>query len=303
MQKGFSFQFWIIVSFMMLYIVWGTTYLAIAIGLESFPPFFMAGLRFIIAAVALLGYSIISGEGLPNKKSIIKNTILGFVILTGGQGLLIWSEQYIASGFASILIATLPIWFVIIDRSNWSYYFNNKLILVGLVLGFGGILVLFNDQLTAELPAETIKMNVIASLAVIIGGVFWVSGTLYNRSKPAYATISQSLGWQLLSGALLCFVISGVLGEFPRLEPAEVATKSWMAVLYLSLVSNVGAFIAYTFLLKNLPSAIVGTYAYINPIVAVLLGWMIADEVITLQQIIGMAIILFSAVLINLNRK
>jgi len=277
--------------------------MAIVIGLEGFPPFFMAGLRFIIAAIVLIGYSIYKGEGIPKKRSLIKNAFLGLVVLALGNGLLIWSEQYIASGYASVLVATLPIWFVMLDRSNWKFYFTNPFILVGIVMGFAGIVLLFYDQLTTELPEEMVKMQLIASSLVILGGVCWVAGTLYNRTRPAAGSMYQSLGWQLFAGAVFSFLISSGLGEFSTLPNYHATWESWAAVLYLSLVSNVIVFVAYTWLLSILPSAIVGTYAYINPIVAVLLGWLLLDEVISSHQLLGMAIILISAIMINLNRR
>lgn len=302
MNRGFSHQFLVIFSFLALYIIWGTTYMAIVIGLESFPPFLMAALRFIIAGCILIGISLFRGDGLPNRKALLKNIALGFVVMALGQGFLIWSEKYITSGYASVLIATLPIWFVVMDKINWKYYFGNRFILIGVGLGFVGIMVLFYDQLTTDLPAETIRMQVIASSAVIFGGICWVVGTLYNRSKPAQGTMFQNLGWQLLAGSAFCLLISTSTGELIDFHMENASWQSWSAVLYLAIASNVVAFLAYTWLLNIFPSAIVGTYAYINPIVAVLLGWLLLDEVITIQQFVGMMIILVSALIININR-
>lgn len=302
MNRGFSHQFLVIISFLALYLIWGTTYMAIVIGLESFPPFLMAALRFVIAGTILIGLSLLRGDGLPSRKSLLKNIALGFVVMALGQGLLIWSELYISSGYASVLIATLPIWFVVMDKINWKYYFSNRFILIGVGLGFVGIMVLFYDQLTTNLPSETVKMQVIASAAVIFGGICWVVGTLYNRSKPAQGTMFQNLGWQLLAGSLFCMMISATAGELSGYQMGDSSWQSWSAVLYLAIASNVGAFLAYTWLLNIYPSAIVGTYAYINPMVAVLLGWLLLDEVITVHQFIGMMIILVSALTININR-
>lgn len=292
----------VILAFLALYIIWGTTYLVIALGLRGFPPFLMAGLRFLIAGVILVTYSLLRREGLPSRSSLIKNAFLAVVVLALGQGVLIWSEQYIASGYASILIATLPIWFVLLDRANWGMYVKNPFIIIGILLGFGGILLLFKDKLSEQIPEENIRMQLFASLAVLFGGICWVVGTLYNRSKPAAGSIHANLGWQLIFGAGICFAVSFLLSESSGFNWEHHTSLSWAAVVYLAVAGSIIAFIAYTWLLHEKPSAIVGTYAYVNPVVAVFLGWLIADEHITGLQLIGMGIILISAIMINLNR-
>ena len=131
-----SRQLLIILNFLSIYLIWGTTYLAIAISVKEIPPFLVAFMRFIIAGVILVGMVLIKGEKFPSGRTLLTNAIVGMVILVGGQGLLIWSEQYIASGYASILIATLPFWFIVLDRSHWGVYFSNPFILMGLFIGF-----------------------------------------------------------------------------------------------------------------------------------------------------------------------
>lgn len=293
----------LILSFAAIYLIWGTTYLIIAIGLEELPPFLMASIRFIIAGVMLVGYCWYKKEKLPSTTSIIKNAVLGLIVLAGGQGLLIWSEQYIASGYASILVATLPIWFVIMDKSNWKTYFSNPYIIVGVILGFLGILLLFKDTLSATGFTDSALLQLYASLAVLLGAICWVVGTLYNRSKPAPGSIYSNLGWQLLMASVICLFISYSTGEFTGFDLSTVTYKGWLSAIYLAVAGSIIAFIAYTWLLTKMPSAIVGTYAYINPVVAVVLGWSLADEVITNFQFIGMAVILGSAILVNITKS
>ncbi|RED96607.1 EamA family transporter [Marinoscillum furvescens] len=292
----------VILAFFVIYFVWGTTYLAIVIGLHGFPPFFMAAMRFLIAGVLLVGFSLYKGEKLPDRSSIVKNAIIGLVVLTGGQGLLIWSEQYIASGYASVLIATLPIWFVVMDRRHWTLYFSNPFILAGIIIGFAGITMLFRDQLVNGQEDDDVMLQLLASVAVLAGGICWVGGTLYHRSHPAPGSMQHNLGWQLLMGAAICMTISGICGEYPDIT-LSTDMMSWAAVIYLALAGSIAAFIAYTWLLERIPSAIVGTYAYINPVVAVFLGWLLADEKITAFQLSGMSVVLVSAILINVNRN
>lgn len=286
----------IILAFGAVYFIWGTTYLAIVIGLESIPPFTLAAFRFLIAGVLLVGFSLFKKESIPPASSLLKNALIGIVALVGGQGLLIWSEQYIASGYASVLVATLPIWFVVLDKSNWGFYFKNYYILAGVILGFGGIGILFGEKLS------TSSNELIASSVVLFGAICWVAGTLYNRSRPAKGSLYRNLGWQLIFSSIICTILGWSLGEEVYELFHSSSTSIW-AVVYLAIAGSIIAYIAYSWLLTKIPSAIVGTYAYINPMVAVLLGWMLANEQITLQQIIGMAIILISAILINLNRN
>lgn len=293
----------IVLSFAAIYLIWGTTYLVIAIGLEEVPPFMMASMRFIIAGSMLAAYCIYKKEKMPSATSIIKNAILGLIILTGGQGLLIWSEQYITSGYASILSATLPIWFVIMDRSNWKTYFSNPYIIMGVVLGFMGILLLFKDTLSASTFSESALMQLYGTIAVLIGAICWVIGTLYNRSKPAPGSMYSNLAWQLLMASPICLFISFSTGEFSGFDLTAVSYKGWLSVVYLAIAGSIIAFIAYTWLLTKMPSAIVSTYAYINPVVAVVLGWYLAEEVVTNFQLIGMAVILGSAILVNITKS
>lgn len=289
-------------AFFAIYIIWGTTYLVIVIGLQGFQPFFMASLRFVIAGVLLVGYAMWKGEQVPPGASILKNTFIGLVVLCGGQGLLIWSEQYIASGYASVLVATLPLWFVILDRRHWKLYFSNPYIILGVLLGFVGIIVLFRERLADPVPGENVELQLLASALVLIGAMCWVTGTLYNRSRPAPGSIFHNLGWQLLTSSVLCLIISVLLGEWEETPFRDTTWNAWSAVVYLSVAGSILAFVAYTWLLNKMPSAIVGTYAYVNPVVAVFLGWLWAGEVITADQMTGMVIILVSAVLVNLNR-
>ena len=293
----------VLLSFIAIYIIWGTTYLAIAVGLRDFPPFLLPSVRFIIAGLIMVGYCQVKGEPLPRFDASAKNALLGLVVLAGGQGLLIWSEQYIASGYASILVATLPIWFVIVDRKHWKTYFSNPFIIAGVLLGFGGIILLFKDNLTGTHSNADSAIQLYASIAVLVGAICWVVGSLYNRSNPARGSMYANLGWQLLAAAVICSVISASLGEWSSFQIANVTTKGLLSVVYLSLAGSIVAFVAYTWLLTQKPSAVVGTYAYINPIVAVILGYFLASEKITTFQLLGMLVILISAVLINVNKS
>jgi drug/metabolite transporter (DMT)-like permease len=201
----------ILIAFTCTYIIWGTTYLAILIGLETLPPFIMAAVRFLVAGAVLLIIAALRGEKIW-VRGIYKNMLLGIVILTGGQGLLAWAELYIPSGYAAILVSTLPLWYVLLDRKNWNSYFKNKIILTGLLLGFFGILLLFKKYLSAS--TGTSVLQILGLLAVLGACVCWAAGTLYSKNNINRSPMFVNLGWQLMGGALSCVLIGFFSGEF-----------------------------------------------------------------------------------------
>ena len=287
----------ILIAFASTYIIWGTTYVAILIGLKTIPPFFMAAVRFLIAGLVLLIIVAARGENI-RVPAMFKNMLLGVVILTGGQGLLFWAEQYIPSGYAAILVSALPLWYVILDRKNWASYFKNKLILGGLILGFLGILLLFEKYIGASSNDAGI-LQVFGLLAVLLACICWASGTLYYKNHINQGSMFLNLGWQLMGGFLSSLLIGYLSGELKSFSFSAVSLDSWLATLYLAVAGSLVAFIAFNWLMTVRPAAIVGTYAYVNPVIAVLLGWLMANEKITVLQVVGMFIILLSAFLVN----
>ena len=286
----------ILIAFAATYIIWGTTYLAILISIETLPPFLMAAIRFLVAGVVMLIVAALRGENIWIP-GMFKNMLLGIVILTGGQGLLAWAELYIPSGYAAIVVSSLPLWYVLLDRKNWNTYFKNKLILTGLILGFFGILLLFKKYIGAS--AGTGVLQLLGLLAVLGACVCWVSGTLYYKNNVNQSSMFLNLGWQLIGGFLSSLLIGFLSGELTGFSFAAVSMHSWLATLYLAVAGSLVAFIAFSWLMTVKPAAVVGTYAYVNPVIAVLLGWLVANERITALQIAGMFIILLSAFLVN----
>ncbi|MEO6219645.1 MAG: EamA family transporter [Ginsengibacter sp.] len=286
----------IIMAFAATNILWGTTYFAVLIGLQTLPPFIMAAVRFLAAGLVLLLIVYLKGEKLV-APDMYKNMLLGIVILTGGQGLLFWSEQYIPSGTAAILVSTLPLWYVLLDTKNRHTYFSNKLILSGLILGFFGILLLFKKYLGASTGYT--KWQLFGLLAVIGGCICWASGTLYYKNQVYQSSMFLNLGWQLVGGFLSSLLVAFLSMEFSGFSFVNVSMNSWLATLYLAVAGTLVAFVSFNWLLTVRPAAVVGTYAYVNPVIAVLLGWLLANEGISFLQIVGMLIILLSAFLVN----
>ena len=301
-QRQISYRLLIIIAFLCIYLIWGTTYMAIRIGLDGLPPFMMASVRFIMAGVLLVAYCLWTGQKWPKFHSMVRNAFFALIIMVGGQGLLVWSEQYIATGYASVLVATIPLWFVIIDKSNWKLYFSNPYIILGVILGFIGILTLFGETLSGE-SVSTSRLELIATCLVLIGAISWVFGTLLYKSYPPRDSMYMNLGWQFIFASVISLLLSGVLGEYSHTDFSNVGMRAWSAIIYLALPGSIVGLVAYTWLLTQKPAAVVGTYAFVNPIIAVLIGWLFANETISSFQLVGMLIIIVSAVMINLKRR
>ncbi|NIJ54741.1 EamA family transporter [Dyadobacter arcticus] len=287
----------IILAFAAIYIIWGSTYLAIKIGLEDIPPFLMASMRYFIAGVLMIAIHLIR-QGGESKGNLFRNMVLGAFLLTFGQGVIFWAEQYLSSGLTAVFIATLPIWYIVADRRNWKGYFSSKLTLVSIALGLAGIVVLFSGQ-TITNGQEFGNKTIIASFVAIGSCICWAVGSLYYKYNLSGGPLFYDVGYQLIGGALSCLTISLFLNEGAAFNLGDVTTNAWGALLYLSIAGSIIAFTASYYLLARRPAAVVGTYAYVNPIIAVLLGFFIAGETITARQIIAMGIILLAAYLAN----
>ena len=288
----------ILLAFAAIYIIWGTTYLAVKIGLETIPPFLMASLRYAMSGLLLLIFCAIKKESLFTKNSI-RNMVLGAFILTLGQALLFWCEKYISSGLTSVFGSTLPIWYIVADRKNWKNYFTSKMTLFSIALGLTGIIILFIHPAAADPGNHDPFMAIVASFAAIASCYCWAAGSLYYSNQKKEGSIYLNVGWQLMGGMISCALVSLIGGELHHFSFAAVSWSGWGAVVFLAIFGSIIAFIALYWLLARRPAPIVGTYAYINPVIAVLLGYFIAKETISLTQVIGMVIILIAAWLAN----
>jgi drug/metabolite transporter (DMT)-like permease len=285
-------------AFAAIYIIWGTTYLAIKIGIEDFPPFMMAAIRYFIAGFLLLAYSLMKREGIFSANAV-RNMLIGAFIMTFGQAVAFWSEKYISSGLTAVFGSLLPICYIITDRRNWHAYKGSKLTLASIGLGIIGIMVLFINPSRASEQQQTGWITIIASFVTVSACFCWAVGSLYFKYHNKRGSLYENVGWQLIGGMVCCFLISLVAGEWQKFNFALVPLRAWMAVLYLAIAGSIVALISLYWLLARRPAALVGTYAYVNPVIAVLLGYVIANEKISGIQIIGMIIILIAAYLAN----
>jgi drug/metabolite transporter (DMT)-like permease len=291
----------IILAFLALYIIWGSTYLGIKYAIETIPPFFMAGARFAIAGLLLFAWCIIKKEPAPSLKSIGVNALAGILMLFVGNAAVVYSEQYLPSGLVAIIVATVPLWFVLLDKKQWHFHFSNKLIIAGLLIGFAGVLMLFAGKGSAGVTGS--KMKLISFFVLIIGSIGWAIGSLYSKYKKTNGSTIVKVSIQMLAGGVAAILAGFISNEQSGFALANVSTTSILALIYLITLGSLVAFIAYIWLLSVRPPSLVGTYAYVNPVVAVFLGWLIAGEVITIQQVIALSIVLVGVLIVNFSRE
>jgi len=290
-------------AFAIVYIVWGSTYFFIQKALAGFPPFVLGVIRFFIAGVLMLGWCKLKGEDIFNLKTIKIATVSGILMLGLGNGIVIWVEQFIPSGLVAIMVASAAIWFVILDKSHWKENLSNKYIVSGLIIGFLGVVLLFGNQLLQALDKPQSNLQIIGMVLLVFGPVAWAGGSLYSKYHPTTgSSVSVNTGWQMLMASVAFLPGSLIKSEFKTLDWAAISLDAWLSIVYLILFGSIAAFSAYVWLLKVRPATQVSTYAYVNPVVAVLLSLTFTNEVIGVTQVIGLAIILGSVLLINLPK-
>ena len=293
-------QWLVILAFANIYILWGSTYLAIMYGLEGMPPFILGSFRYLSAGIILLGWCLFKGEKSPGTQHVLKNAGSGIVMLVGGSGLVAWSEQFVSSGQAAIVIATEPFWFLVLDKKNWRMNFSDKFTLTGLVTGFAGI-VLFLLWSGSSHEQEQTKFNLLAALVLLGSAVLWVVGSLFSKNNPSPGSTFMNAGIQLFAAGLFSSLIALIVGEWNAFSFVAVPLQAWAGLAFLIIMGSVVAYVSFVWLISVRSPALVSTHTYINPVVAVILGWLFIHEKISLLQVLAMFIILGGVLLINLK--
>jgi len=290
----------VIAAFAALYIIWGSTYLAIFLAIKSIPPFLMAGGRFFIAGLVLYSWCRLQGEATPDIKSIGNISLSGVLLLFVGNSGLVWVEQYLPTGFSAIIIATVPLWFVILDKRQWKFHFANKQIIIGLLIGFAGILSLFAGK--SNINFHDNKM-LISFFVLIFGSISWATGSLYSKYKKSNGSTGMKAAIQMMAAGLLSLVVGIGSGELQVFAWSNISLQSILAVLYLITFGSLVGYMSFVWLMSVRPPSLVGTYAYVNPVVAVFLGWLFANEQITWHQVLALVIILTGVIIVNLSKE
>ncbi len=288
-------------AFATVYIVWGSTYFFILKALQGFTPFLMGAMRFLIAGSLMLGWCYLKGEKLFVWNDIKHGAVSGILMLFGGTGAVIWVEQVLPSAFVAILVSASPIWFVLLDKPHWKSSFTNPPTIIGLIIGFLGIILLFGEKVKNAFSVSGNHTEITAMLLLMCGSLCWTAGSLYSKYKAKSGSNTVNVSWQMLAAGV-AFLPGYVLTETHKMKWDLISKDAWFSLLYLIFFGSIAAYTAYIWLLQVRPSAQVSTYAYVNPVVAVLLGVYFADEHISFYQIIGLVVILASVLMINLSK-
>jgi drug/metabolite transporter (DMT)-like permease len=283
-------------AFFNIYIIWGSTYLAVAYGLKSFPPFILVSLRYLAAGLIMLAWCKLKGEKLPETKFMLRQALSGTLMLVGGTGMIAWAEQYISSGQAAILVATEPLMFLLVDRKRWSEYFSNKYILGGLVIGFTGIFLFLKLGVAVVNPSP---MATIASIVVLFSAMLWVFGSLITKDSKGKSSTVMNASIQLLAAGISSAIIAFCKSEQVGFSFGEVTLQAWAGLIFLIVMGSLVAYLSFIWLINIKPPAIISTHTYVNPVVAVFLGWLLINESVNIAQLLSLIVILVGILLVN----
>jgi drug/metabolite transporter (DMT)-like permease len=291
----------VVIAFATVYLVWGSTYFFIQKAIQHIPAFLLGALRFTIAGILLLSWCKIKGERIWVWQSVRHAAISGLLLLLIGNGAVIWAEQYLPSSLVAVLVSSSPLWFVVLDKPKWKQNFTSNITVLGLIVGFIGVILLFSEQTTTAFSVTGNSYEIIGLIILLIGSISWAGGSLYSKYKSSGSTITNT-AWQMLAAGIAFLPCSLLSNEWKGFQLQNVTTGSWLSLVYLIVMGSLAAYSAYVWLLQVRPATQVSTYAYVNPVVAVLLGVFLADEQMTLLQIAGLVIILISVLLINIAK-
>jgi drug/metabolite transporter (DMT)-like permease len=276
-----------------VYLIWGSTYLAIRYAVETAPPFLMAAVRFMISGGFLYLLRRLSGDPRPKALEWRSAAIIGIFLLVGGNGGVVWAEQFVPSSLAALLVATVPLWMVLIDAFRPTGHRPGPLAIAGILVGFGGAVLLIGS---AAIGADT--TNLLGAAVLIVASLSWSTGSLYGKNATLPASQLLATAMEMLAGGVALLLAAIIVGEWSHFDLATVSRRSLLAVAYLTVIGS-SAFGAYVWLLRVAPTPLVATYAYVNPVIAVLLGYLLAQEPMTVRTVLAAALIIGSVALVS----
>jgi drug/metabolite transporter (DMT)-like permease len=290
----------ILVSFAIIYFFWGATYLAIRFAIQTIPPFLMAGIRFTLAGSILYLWRSRTDRVNPRTPEIRKSILVGLLLIVGGNGVLVWCEQYLPSGLAALILAIIPIWMVLLDSIFVVKKRPASLTITGILLGVGGVALLSGVDRTVLLSTAGHQASVFFyTFILVMAGLSWAAGSLYSRTIISSASLLKLTGIQMLGGGLFMILLGSALGEWSQVHPENLSLRSVFSLIYLILFGSLLSYSAYNWVLRKSSPAKVGTYAFFNPLVAVFLGWLLAGETVTTKMLAGAACILSAVLFVN----
>ncbi len=289
----------LIAAFAAVYIVWGSTYLAIRFAVETLPPLLMAGARFMIAGVILLLWSrLYAGDKSPTRIDWRTGLVGGGLLLVGGNGCVVWAEQRVPSGITALLVAVVPVWMVLLDWLRPQGRRPHTLVFVGLGLGLGGLALLVGPG--AMSGGESAYAT--GAFVLVLASLSWAAGSLYTQRAPKASSSLNGSATQMLAGGGMLLLGGALTGEFAHMDLAHASTRSLLGFLYLVTFGSLVGYTAYIYLLGHTTAAKASTYAYVNPVVAVFLGWALAHEPVTQRTVVAAAVILAGVAIITVAR-
>lgn len=283
-----------------LYIVWGSTYLGIKVAIETIPPFFQAGIRFFVSGLILLIWQRAAGQEFPTRRQWISTAVIGNLLLLGGNGLVSWAEQFIPSGVAAIIIGSIPMFLVIAEAIRPNGVKPTWRAVLGMLVGFAGIFILVGPS---EISGRGVELDPFGVVALLVACILWAIGSIYSKSADLPKSSLMTTGAEMLMGSMGLMVVSLFTRELSGWSISEVSMRSVYGLAYLITIGSLLGFGSYIWLLQNAPISLVATYAYVNPIVAVLLGNWIGNEPLEPRIWVAAAIIIGSVIFINSSRK
>lgn len=298
-SKHHTNTFAVVVAFAVVYIVWGSTYFFIKGALEGFPPFILGAIRFLVAGIIILIWAVVKGEKVFDFKLIPMSALSGFLMLFVGNGMVIWVEQTLPSAMAAIMVSSAAFWFVILDKPKWKINFSNSNTILGLIFGFIGVILLFWEKIAgASIAGDKEALGLVLLSFSVIG---WAGGSLFAKYYTSDSSQLVNTGWQITIAGLAFIPGIFLTHELDGFHLGSIDWFAWFSLVYLITMGSIAAYSAYVWLLMVRPATQVSTYAYVNPVVAVLLGVIFAGEKITFFPVLGLAIILGSVLLLNLS--
>jgi drug/metabolite transporter (DMT)-like permease len=284
-----------LLAFGIIYFVWGSTFLAIRIGVREVPPLTLAAMRFVAAGGALYGWMLARGERSPSRRQWASASVLAVLIFVIDYGLLFWAEQRVPSGVAAVMMATIPVFMALSEVVLLRTQRLTARLVLALAIGLAGVAALVSNSLT--LGGEPVDRT--GAIALVIAAVAWSVSSALSRKLPLPPSKVMSSGAQMLAGGILLAAVAGVFGEFRDFHFAEVSAGAWMALLYLIVAGSIVGFTAYVWLIHHESPTKVGTYAYVNPVVAVLVGHFLGGEDLGMRTMVGTVLVLVGVLVIT----
>ena len=284
-----------LLAFAIIYFVWGSTFFAIRVGVREVPPFLLAAVRFSVAGLILYAWMIARGERSPTGRQWRSAFLLAILIFVFDYGLLFWAEQRVPSGMAAVMLATIPVYMAL---SEIIFLRTQKLtvrLAVALLIGVGGVAVLVSRSLNVG----GAPIDRLGALALLVAGISWSAAATLTRKLPLPPSKVMSSGVQMLAGGVMLALTAATLGEFRNFHPSDISRAAWLSLVYLIIFGSIVAFTAYVWLIHHESPTKVGTYAYVNPVVAVVIGYFLGGEPLDLRTILGTAFVLISVVVIT----